>query len=140
MADSDMAVMEPETAAADAGGVAEVVSTQLVVSYWLADAPRSRLAASGAFEIVDDPERVGEAALIVISTRVPAGSSPAFVRELRARVSCPIVAIVHPGGEDVAVDLLAGGASSLVAEGNEEAVAALLELNRTKVDFWRTTN
>jgi HD-GYP domain-containing protein (c-di-GMP phosphodiesterase class II) len=126
VADADMAVMEPEAAAPDAGDAAPAVSKQLVVSYWLADAARSRLAASGALEIVDDAERAREAALIVISTRVPAGSSLAFVGELRASTSCPIVAIVHPGGEDVAVELLAVGASSLVAEGNEEAVAALL--------------
>ena len=126
MADADTAVMEPDAAAPDSGEAAPVVSQQLVVSYWLADAARSRLAASGALDIVDDTDRLNEAALVVISTRVPAGSSLSFVEDLRNSVSCPIVAIVHPGGEDIAVDLLAAGASSLVAEGNEEAVAALL--------------
>lgn len=126
MADADTALMEPDAASTDEAVAADTIPTQLVVSYWLAEAARSRLAASEHLDVIDDVARLGEAALVVVSTRIPAGSSPAFVTELRQQVSCPIVAIVHPGGEEIAVELLAAGASSIVAEGNEDAVEALL--------------
>jgi putative nucleotidyltransferase with HDIG domain len=118
--------MEPGAGVSAEPEVSEPVAAQLVVSYWLAEAARSRLAASGALTVVDDDARLAEAGLVVVSTRVPAGASASFISELRTKVSCPIVAIVHPGGEDVAAEFLAAGASSLVAEGNEESVAALL--------------
>ncbi len=126
MAEADTALMEPDAGASAAPEVSEPLAAHLVVSYWLAEAARSRLAASGALTVVDDDARLAEAGLVVVSTRVPAGASASFVGELRGKVSCPIVAIVHPGGEDVAVEFLAAGASGLVAEGNEESVAALL--------------
>lgn len=125
MAAADTALMEPDAAASETESFPAGTS-HLVVSYWLAEAARTRLAASGTMLVVDDDARLAEADLVVVSTRVPAGSSPSFITELRTKVSCPIVAIVHPGGEAVAVEFLAAGASSLVAEGNEESVGSLL--------------
>ena len=122
MADADTAVMEADSDAPDSA----VASTHLVVSFWLAEAARARFESSGSMHVIDDPERVGEAAIVAVSTRLPVGVSPSFVTDLRAKTSAPIVAIVHPGGESVAVELLAAGASSMVAEGNEESAAALV--------------
>ena len=122
MPDTEGAVLDApieETASAEPRGA-------VIVSYWLSDAARTRLTASGPVHVVDDVERVHEAALIAVSTRIPAGQSPAVIAELRSTVHVPIVAIVHPGGEATAVDLVQAGATGLVAEGNEEAVGAYL--------------
>lgn len=105
--------------------VAAASATHLVVTQWLSDAVRSRLGAVSGLDLVDDIDRVGGAALVVVSTRLPAQQA-SIVSELRAATTCPIVAIVHPGGEATAVDFLAAGASGLVAEGNEGAVVAFL--------------
>ena len=67
MAEAGTAPMESE--------VSEPVSRQLVIAYWLAEAARSSLAASGALTLVDDDARLSEASLVVVSTRVPTGSS-----------------------------------------------------------------
>jgi HD-GYP domain-containing protein (c-di-GMP phosphodiesterase class II) len=129
VADAQTAVLErareDDSAVADAAAPTAPVA-QLVVTQWLSEAVRSRLAALSFLELDDDLDRVGEAALIVLSTRIAAGSPAAVVSDLRARSSCPIVVIVHPGGETVGVELLAAGASGLVAEGNEDAVATCL--------------
>ena len=129
MANAKTAVLEraddAESANADADAVAPP-TTQLVVTQWLSDAVRVRLGALAALELIDDADRAYEAALVVVSTRLPAGTSATVVSDIRAGSTCPIVAIVHPGGESIGVELLAAGASGLVAEGNEEAVASYL--------------
>lgn len=105
---------------------AEVSARPLVLVCWLSDSARVRLAEAGDFEIVDDRDRIAEADLVAVSTRIPKGHSSSVVGEFRAATAKPIVAIAHAGGEDVAVEMLAGGASGLVAEGNEEAIQGYL--------------
>lgn len=129
MANAQTAVLDPaaEAGSAHAGAMAlHTPTTQLVVTQWLSEAVRSRLADVGGLELDDDAGRFGEAALIVVSTRIPAGASATVVSDIRAATSCPIIAIVHPGGESLGAELVAAGASGLVAEGNEEAVATYL--------------
>jgi HD-GYP domain-containing protein (c-di-GMP phosphodiesterase class II) len=122
VADTDTAVLDaPSDDAAPEGA-----GTVTILSYWLSDAARTRLTTSGAITVIDDPDRIGEASLIAVSTRLPAGASADLVTDLRQRASVPIIVVVHPGGEEAAVDLLAGGASGLVAEGSEETIVAYL--------------
>jgi HD-GYP domain-containing protein (c-di-GMP phosphodiesterase class II) len=121
--DAGTAVLEP-THASEPGAVVEASSTRLVVTLWVSDSVRNRLVAAGGVQIVDDLDRLAEAELIVVSTRIPPGEAASRVADLRTRAACPIVVIVHPGGEDTAVDLMAAGATGLVAEGNEPTIAA----------------
>ncbi len=123
MADAEAAVLDP-AAAPEAAPDAQ--PTSLVVTRWLSDAARTRLNATGKLELVDDIDQAAAAALVVVSTRIPVGESPAFLEELRTTTASPIVAVVHPGGEETAVELLSAGASAIVAEGNEQHVVALL--------------
>ena len=124
MPDADAAVLDP--AAVPEAESAEAEPTHLVVTHWLSESARARMYGAGNLEIADDPAQAPAAALIVVSTRIPAGESPTFISELRNSSTAPIVAVVHPGGEDVAVELLTEGASGIVAEGNKEHVAAFL--------------
>lgn len=126
MANAQTAVLDraEETESAQADTMAlDAPATQLVVTQWLSEAARTRLAAVSGLELGDDVERLGEASLIVVSTRFPAGASATVVSDLRAASSCTNV---HPGGEGLGAELIAAGASGLVAEGNEEAVATHL--------------
>jgi HD-GYP domain-containing protein (c-di-GMP phosphodiesterase class II) len=127
VANAQTAVLEREEddPSAEAAPAPDSIA-QLVVTQWLSEAVRSRLAAVSGLELDDDAGRFREAALIVVSTRIPAGASATVVSDIRAVSSCPIVAIVHPGGESLGAELIAAGASGLVAEGNEEAVATYL--------------
>lgn len=123
MSDTEGAVLEaPRKSPADSGGTADTV----IVAFWLSDAARTRLVATDSVVVIDDPARIADAGLLAVSTRIPAGSSPLYIAELREQVSVPIVAIVHPGDEDIAVDMLRNGASGLVAEGNEGSIVAYL--------------
>ena len=97
----------------------------LLLTCWISESVSSRLVAAGC-ELTDDTQRAAEASAIVVSTRIPPGRSVSVVEEFRATTDCPIVAVVNPGGEAVAVELLAAGASGVVAEGNEEGVLSFL--------------
>jgi HD-GYP domain-containing protein (c-di-GMP phosphodiesterase class II) len=133
VADADTAVLD-QTDVSDAESSAAAAS-RLVVSLWLSDSVRNRLVAAGGLQIVDDLDRAGSADLIAVSTRIPPGESPARIAEIRQIAACPIVVIVHPGGEDVAVALMSGGASGLVAEGNEPTVAAFFGSDMSGASF-----
>lgn len=43
-----------------------------------------------------------------------------------AAARVPLVALVHPGGEHIAIEITAAGGSAIVAEGNEEAILTVL--------------
>ncbi|MEX1004680.1 MAG: HD domain-containing phosphohydrolase [Acidimicrobiia bacterium] len=86
----------------------------------LPDAAARRLAAAG-IELVSDAEN---ADLALVSTRVyrdPGVHSA--VRDLLARTpAVPVLALVHFGGEGLAVEFLRKGVVGIVAEGNEALV------------------
>src|SRR5690606_19494188 len=77
-----------------------------------------RFELAGICRLVDDP---GAADVVVASTRVPRRRSvAALVDEIRQQApGLPLLVLVHPGGEPLAVEFLRAGARAVVAEGNE---------------------
>ena len=74
MEDAGTAVLDSADASEPSGGV-EPATSRLVVSLWLSDSVRGRLLAAGGLQIVDDVERLAEAELLAVSTRIPPGES-----------------------------------------------------------------
>lgn len=79
------------------------------------------------FEVSENPEEAERAAVALVSTRLPRGKTAETVRRLRRETSAPILALVHPGGEDAAVGLQRAGADAAVAEGAEPSVRSYLD-------------
>lgn len=102
------------------------VVDHVVLGYWLPETSRTRLEAAEGIELTIDPQRSKEAAVVLVSTRIPVGESVGSIAELAAEVAAPVIAIVHPGGESTGVALLSAGATGVIAEGNELAVVDLL--------------
>ncbi len=77
-----------------------------------------RFELAGTSRLVDDPSA---ADVVVASTRVPRRRSvTALVEEIRQQApDLPLLVLVHPGGEPLAVEFLRAGARAVVAEGNE---------------------
>jgi HD-GYP domain-containing protein (c-di-GMP phosphodiesterase class II) len=90
----------------------------------LTDATRKRLLATGGYMLLDDTSKASDADLIVVSTRMARGDLSALLATLRAGRPCPLVALVHTGGEPLAVEVMRAGGVGVVAEGNEVALAA----------------
>ncbi len=88
----------------------------------LDDIARRRLEAIGAV-LVDDGDHEVDA--ILVSTRTPPGDVVALIDD--AEGGPPVVVLAHTGGEHVAADLVRAGAHSIVGEGNEEALAGLVD-------------
>lgn len=102
----------------------------LVFASGLPDASLTRvlgLGESGAVEVVDDVDRAGDAAVALVSTRLPRAELSALLVRLTEAGSGPVVALVHTGGEALAVEVVRRGGVAVVAEGNEAALAPLLE-------------
>src|SRR5690554_6716338 len=80
-----------------------------------------RFELAGICRLVDDP---GAADVVVASTRLPRRRSvAALVDEIRQQApSAPLLVLVHPGGEPLAVEFLRAGARAVVAEGNEAQI------------------
>lgn len=92
-----------------------------VLALWLPTPARRRLI-DADLEIVED---VSEGpSLILASTRGPAARRPS-VRQLAS--SAPVVVVCHPGGEQAAAEMVAMGASMVVAEGLETSAIRLLD-------------
>ena len=112
------------------GRVPPPTVTGLVLAPGLPEASRARLQSlggeDGGVEITDDLERAADARLVVLSTRVPRAELTAALARIAEASTCPVVALVHPGGESQSVDLVRRGAVAVLAEGNEPVVAALL--------------
>lgn len=76
-------------------------------------------------ELVDVPDQVNAA---LISTRNTFSEIELAWQTLATgSVHGPIIALVHPGGEDVALKLLARGAHTQIAEGREADVAIIIK-------------
>ena len=91
----------------------------------LPETARQRLEAAGVESIVETAAD-GEVDVAVISTRLPRGELPARASNLRQQLSCPLVVLVHTSGEGLASRLMARGAAGVLAEGNEQALGAVL--------------
>lgn len=77
----------------------------------------------GAIDFVD---QMGEADLIVVSTRIPRSGLGAVLAKVRNEARCPVVALTHTGGETLAVEIMRAGGTGVVAEGNEQSLPAFL--------------
>ena len=121
---------EPRVHVDELGQVAPPTVSGVVLAPGLPEASRSRLAAlggeDGALEITEDLERAPEARLVLVSTRAPRAELTATMSRIAETSTCPVVALVHTGGESQSVDVVRRGAVAIVAEGNESAVADLL--------------
>lgn len=102
----------------------------LVVAPGLPEASRNRLAAlgdaSGSLEITEDLDRVSEARLIILSTRLPRAELTTMAGRLIEDSTCPVIALAHAGGESLAVEVVRRGGLGVLAEGHESAVGPLL--------------
>jgi putative nucleotidyltransferase with HDIG domain len=97
----------------------------LVVAPWMPDASRERLQEAADWEVTDDVGRVDEAHLVVVSTRGPRARTIPLARRLRDSKH-PAAVVCHAGGESVALELIRGGGSGMVAEGHEAALVAFV--------------
>lgn len=93
----------------------------------LPDGVRERLLSGGRYALVRDPAASEQADLVVVSTRMPRGESLGLIGNVRKTSDTPIAVLVHPGGELLAAELMRAGGSGVVAEGNEDALRALLD-------------
>lgn len=103
------------------GGAPFGTGTRRVFVFGGSDEQRMRVADVADFCLVDE---VAEAELVVISTRASRAEFSATVARLHEAASAPIVALAHTGGESLAVEVMRGGGVGIVAEGNEDALAA----------------
>jgi hypothetical protein len=71
--------------------------------------------------ITEDPS---EAVYAIVSTRLPKHRVAEY-RDYAIEQSLPVVVMVHPGGEDLAVEALVGGADVAIAEGDSDSLRTL---------------
>lgn len=93
----------------------------------LSDAARQRLHDTSQHVLVDDPDELASADLVVVSTRLPRADLRPLLASLREAAGKPLVALAHTGGEAIAVEIVRAGGIGVVAEGNEAALRALHE-------------
>lgn len=98
--------------------------TVIVLAAGLGEGVRQRLADLGGYELTEDVARAGEADLVLVSTRLVRGDIAVFLDAVSERRGGPLVALVHTGGEGLAVEVMRAGGAGVVAEGNEEALRA----------------
>ncbi len=109
-------------------GVPPIAQTSLRIGcVGVPDSARQRLAATGA-ELVDDLEAAVDA--VLLSTRLPPEELARVSDWLVGRVGRTVV-LAHTGAERLAAELVRAGADAIVGEGNEEALAGLVDLSRT---------
>lgn len=90
----------------------------------LPDAALRRLAESGDYVLEQGTEASAALDAVVVSTRLPRREALDEVTRTRSSGAVPLIALVHAGGEDLALELMRAGATVVVAEGNEAAVRA----------------
>lgn len=101
----------------------------LVIAPELPEASRARLQTlggeGGELELSDDLERLGDARLVLVSTRIPRAELTGLMTRL-TDATCPVLALAHAGGESLAAEIVRRGGVGVVAEGNETSVASVL--------------
>lgn len=98
----------------------------LVFAPSLPETARQRLQEDPRFELTDDVERLGEVDAALLSTRMPRGEVVGLTETVAAACHGPVVALAHTGGEAVAVELVRHGARTVLGEGDELSLAAVL--------------
>ncbi|MEM8902481.1 MAG: HD domain-containing phosphohydrolase [Actinomycetota bacterium] len=129
MADVDASPEQDATPAAPPPMARRLV----VVALWVAPASRERMEQSFLCDVNDDVEQAPLADLIAISTRIPKVRTTRVMTRLRETTDAPIIVVCHAGGEDIAIQLMELGATSIVAEGNERALMNAVE-DATPID------
>ncbi len=117
--DEESPTPEPETE--------EVVDrpTLKVVALWVSDVSRRRLAERVSCEISTNLESLSEDVdVVVVSTRLPVVRMMPVMEQIGAAQPKSILALCHPGGEDIALRLVSLGAEGTIAEGNEGGLAS----------------
>ncbi len=97
-----------------------------LASLWLSEASKERIRHSFAAEITDGLEAVARAEIVVLSTRLPRIRIGPVMEEVSASARGPVVVVCHAGGEQVALQLLQLGATSIIAEGDEAVLRQLV--------------
>ncbi|MEO1062710.1 MAG: HD domain-containing phosphohydrolase [Actinomycetota bacterium] len=105
----------------------------VVVTLWIAPASRERMEQSFLCDVNEDVEQAPLADLIAVSTRIPKVRMARVMARLRDTTDAPVIVICHAGGEEIAIQLMELGASSIVAEGNERALMNAVE-DATPID------
>lgn len=100
--------------------------TVVTLAAGLPASAEQRLGQLGIYDLHTDIDRLAESSLVLVSTRLPRGDLTGFLAAVGDRRSCPLVALVHTGGEALAVEVMRAGAIGVVAEGNEDALRAYL--------------
>ena len=101
-------------------------SRKVVFGVNLTDSSLNRMRDCGFLDVIDDPEAIGDADVIAVSTRIPPGRM--IKREdFAGKPGVPVVAVCHAGGEAIAVELMRGGFSGVIAEGNEPALYSFVD-------------
>ncbi|MDJ0499119.1 MAG: HD domain-containing protein [Acidimicrobiia bacterium] len=117
----------PEAAAPAAPAIPERDRPRKVVyGVSLTDSSLNRMRDCGFLDVIDDPERIEDADVVAVSTRIPPGRTVSR-EDFNAKPGVPIVAVCHAGGEAVAVELMRGGFSGVIAEGNEPALYSFID-------------
>lgn len=114
MADTDRGAAAPSTPA-----------TPLpVVALWVSDISRQRVAERVEVQLGTELEDVSAAtAVVLVSTRLPAVRLRSVMQALVEAGPQSIIALCHPGGEEIALSLVERGAGAILAEGNEVGLA-----------------
>lgn len=108
------------------GDVPSPTVSGLVVAPDLPEASRKRLQElDGQLELSDDLDRLHEARLVLVSTRIPRAELTGLMTRVMA-ATCPVLALAHAGGESLAAEIVRRGGVGVVAEGNEVSVASVL--------------
>jgi HD-GYP domain-containing protein (c-di-GMP phosphodiesterase class II) len=101
----------------------------VIVAPLLPEASAARLRDLGGNEgdltVTDDLARAPEAQVALVSTRIPRAELTGIVTRL-ADATCPIIGLVHGGGESLAVEIMRRGGRGVIAEGNEAGLLHLL--------------
>ncbi|MGZ7023069.1 MAG: hypothetical protein ACXVJ3_17665, partial [Ilumatobacteraceae bacterium] len=116
---------EPGSLAVDDGSPAGPPPSGLCVWIPAARAPVVTAIEAAGITVVDDPDAASHA---IVSTRLARhriGEYTALAREAQL----PVIVLVHPGGEMLAVEALRGGGRMAIAEGDIIALRSLGEGN-----------
>jgi HD-GYP domain-containing protein (c-di-GMP phosphodiesterase class II) len=98
----------------------------ILVALGVNEAAMQRARDTSGFEVSNDPNELGAARIVAISTRAERGRSPRIPPSVDPE-STPVVVICHPGGEETAVELMKMGCAGVVAEGNERALGSFVD-------------
>lgn len=115
---------EKADASADAG--ASTRNNGLLVAIGLNEATLQRARDNSGFEVSNEKDQIHSANLIALSTRAPRGKTVRMPEDVDPEVT-PIVVVCHPGGEEIAVELMKQGCSGVIAEGNERALGSFVD-------------